>query len=241
MTPPTGSDQLTRKQKREQARAERKAAEAAARARAARRKRMSQLGGALVVLIVVGVVILVAANKGGGGSSGATNTPTASGPLPGLQISSAPWAPEYNSLINRLQKLNLPSENDAAYHVHAHLTVYVNGKQVTVPAQVGIDPQAQFLAPLHTHDTTGVIHMEATQAYPFTLGQFFDVWGVKFTSTQLGSYQAGNGNVLATYVNGKQVPDGPSYVLKPHDLVMVGYGRPGSFPTSYQYTFAPGL
>jgi hypothetical protein len=241
MTVPTGSDELTRKQRREQARAERRAKEAAERARAARRKRMNQFGGALVALIVVAVVAVVAAGSGGSSHAGPAPGPTASGTLPGLQISGAPWTPEYNGLALRLQDLNLPSESDAAYHQHAHLQIYVNGKPVTVPAQIGIDPQGQFLAPLHTHDTTGVIHMESSQAYPFKLGQFFDVWGVRFTPTQLGGYTAGNGNVLVTYVNGTQVPNGPAYVLKPHDLVLVAYGKPGSFPTSYKYTFAPGL
>lgn len=240
MTSPTGSDELTRKQKREQARAARKALEAAERARAARRKRMSQLGGALVALVVVAVVVVVAAGSGGKHSVSPTG-PTASGSLPGLSIGTAPWHPEYNTLAQRLQSLNLPTESDAAYHQHAHLLVYVNGKSITVPGQIGIDPQGQFLAPLHTHDTTGVIHMEASQAYPFTLGQFFDVWGVKFSQTQLGGYQPGNGSVLVTYVNGQQVANGPSYQLKPHDLVLVAYGKPGSFPTSYTYQFAQGL
>lgn len=237
------TDELTRKQKREQARAERKAAEAAEAARHARRRRMNQLGGAVVALIVVAIVVVVAASSGGGGSSknAAQTAPATNGSLPGLQVSNAPWSPEYNGLAQRLQLMNLPTESDAAYHVHAHLSVYVNGKNVTVPAQVGIDPQGQFLAPLHTHDTSGVIHMESSQTYPFKLGQFFDVWGVKFTTNQLGGYQAGNGNVLTTYVNGQPVANGPGYVIKPHDLIIVSYGKPGSAPKSQPYSFAPGL
>ena len=241
-SPPT--DELTRKQRREQARAERKAAEAAEAARQARRKRMNQIGGAVIALVVVAIVVVVALSSGGGSSNSTTagqTAPTSAGSLPGLQVSKAPWSPEYNSLAQRLNQMSLPTESDAAYHIHAHLSVYVDGKNVPVPAQVGIDPQGQFLAPLHTHDTSGVVHMESSQTYPFTLGQFFNVWGVKFTNTQLGGYQAGNGQVLSTYVNGKPVTNAPSYVMKPHDVIVVGYGKPGSFPANQPYSFAAGL
>ncbi len=57
--------ELTRKERREQARANRKAAEEAHAATAARRTRLTQLGGAVVVVVVAIVVILIAT---GGGS-----------------------------------------------------------------------------------------------------------------------------------------------------------------------------
>jgi protein-disulfide isomerase len=56
---------LTRKQRREQARAERKALEEAEAAGAARRKRLIQLGGVAGVVVVIIVVILVATSGGG--------------------------------------------------------------------------------------------------------------------------------------------------------------------------------
>ena len=93
---------------------------------------------------------------------------------------------------------------------------------------------------MHTHDASGVIHIESSEQYPFTLGQFFTIWGVKFTATQLGSYVAGAGNVLAVYANGKPVSNPAGYVMKPHDDIVVGYGKPGSFPTSFQNNWAPG-
>ncbi len=68
MTPASGTDpDLTRKERREQARAERKAMEAAA-AQSAQRKRMIQLGGVIGVVVVIVVVIVVATS--GGGSAG---------------------------------------------------------------------------------------------------------------------------------------------------------------------------
>jgi protein-disulfide isomerase len=63
----TGSDEtgVTRKQRREQARASRKAGEEAAAGDAARRKRLAQLGGAVGVVVIAIVVILIATSGGG--------------------------------------------------------------------------------------------------------------------------------------------------------------------------------
>jgi hypothetical protein len=82
--------------------------------------------------------------------------------------------------------------------------------------------------------------MEAVQPYPFKLGQFFTVWGVAFSPTQLGGYHAGKGLVLQTWVNGKLIGNGVAYVMKPHDRIVVGFGKPGSFPHQNNFKFSPG-
>jgi protein-disulfide isomerase len=61
-------EDLTRKQRREQAREQRKAMEEAEAASAVRRKRLTQLGSAVAVVVVAIVVILIA--TGGGSKSG---------------------------------------------------------------------------------------------------------------------------------------------------------------------------
>jgi protein-disulfide isomerase len=67
-------EELTRKQRREQARAERKALEEAEASGAVRRKRLTQLGIAGAVVIVAIVVIAIVAG-GGGKSGGASSKP----------------------------------------------------------------------------------------------------------------------------------------------------------------------
>jgi hypothetical protein len=47
-------------------------------------------------------------------------------------------------------------------------------------------PFAVVFSPIHTHDTSGIVHIESPTVRPFTLGQFFDVWGVRFTSDCIG-------------------------------------------------------
>ncbi|MHB9754315.1 hypothetical protein ACYBSK_08055 [Streptomyces sp. BYX5S] len=66
-------------------------------------------------------------------------------------------------------------------HIHPHLTVYADGRRVTVPADLGIDrsgPKPRY-SPLHTHDTSGTVHVESPQWRDFTLGQFLTEWGVR--------------------------------------------------------------
>ncbi len=101
---------------------------------------------------------------------------------------------------------------------------------MTVPANVGLSP-AVGEVPLHTHDTSGVLHIEAGQPYPFKLGQFFEVWGVKFTDTQLGGYKNHGSEQVRAYVDGKPLRDPVNHVLAAHDNLVVAYGKPGSFPT----------
>lgn len=60
------------------------------------------------------------------------------------------------------------------YHIHAHLTILRDGNALAVPAHIGLQGCAYEL---HTHDQSGVIHVETSSARTFTLGQLFAVWG----------------------------------------------------------------
>src|SRR5579885_247542 len=61
------------------------------------------------------------------------------------------------------------------FHIHAHLDLIVDSKPITIPAGIGIKPN-ECLYWLHTHNTSGVIHIESPQQTTFTLGQFIQVW-----------------------------------------------------------------
>jgi hypothetical protein len=66
------------------------------------------------------------------------------------------------------------------YHVHTHLSIFLNGEALAVPASIGAVAQSATTEchyPLHTHDPTGLLHAHATTETFFTLGQFFRVWG----------------------------------------------------------------
>jgi hypothetical protein len=237
----------SRKEQKEKLRQERLERERAAQASADRKRRLQIGGGAALLAVIVAVVVVLIASSGGGGGSSSTastsgtksggDTGVPAGAQVGLQDGPAPWKPEYSFLAQRLAAFNFPQQTDIGYHVHAQLNVYVNGKQTPVPANLGIDPQGRFISPIHTHDTTGVVHMESTRYYPFTLGEFVNVWGVYFTNNQLGAYKDGNGNVLQLWVNGKQIADPVHYRMRPHDVMVLGYGKPGSFPHKKTFAF----
>lgn len=230
-------------------RAESKAAARAAKLEAMRRQQQlaQRRRTATIVAVIVAVLAAVAAvigvslaNSDGTKSSSATASSLLS-TLPGLQTGPAPWQPEYAHLSQRLDTLHLPPSGTETYHIHAHLAIYVDGKPVTVPANVGLSAAAQLFSPLHTHDATGVIHIEAARpSKAFTLGAFFDVWGVLFTGNQLGSYRSGGNQAVSTYVNGRRVANPVDYRLQPHDNIVIGYGTPGSFPHKVAFTWPPG-
>ena len=230
----------SRKEEKERLRRERLAREQAEAAAASRRRRIMFGGGAAAVIAVVAIVAIAIASSGGS-KSGSSSGGDSSGLQAGLQTGPPPWPPEYTHLADRFQASGLPQSGTESYHIHAQLRIYVNGKQIQVPAYIGIDPQGQFLAALHTHDASGIVHMEADNYYPFKLGQFFDIWGVKFTNTQIGAYYNQGKNTLQVYVNGKKVADPMNYKMQRHDSIVVGYGPPGSFPTKVQANFPNGL
>ena len=59
------------------------------------------------------------------------------------------------------------------FHIHVHLDIFINGQNSTVPALIGITNSCFYW--LHTHDDTGIIHIESPVNKTFTLGQFFDI------------------------------------------------------------------
>lgn len=188
--------------------------------------------GALAVAVLAAFAVALASSS----HPAATHRAAA-----GLQTGPAPWAPEHASLGRRLAALHLPAQSDTAFHIHALLRIFVDGRFVPVPAQIGIDPQGRFLAPLHTHDASGVVHIEADRRFPFTLGQFFTIWGVRFTDARIGGYADRGARRLRVYVDGRPVAHPSEHVLRAHDRIVVGYGPPGSFPTVDRTPFPPGL
>lgn len=158
-----------------------------------------------------------------------------------VQTGPAPWPPEYTFLDRRLAALRLPGQSDTVFHIHALLRIFVDGRPVPVPARIGIDPQGRFLAPLHTHDSSGIVHIEADRPFAFTLGQFFTIWGVRFTDARIGGYADHGAERLRVYVNGRPVAHPAAHVLHAHDRIVVSYGRPGSFPTVDATPFPHGL
>jgi hypothetical protein len=149
---------------------------------------------------------------------------------PGLQTTQPPWKPEYASLQQRVREMGLPPVGKETFHIHAMLHVYVNGLLSPVPADIGIEAGKGREASLHTHDGTGIVHMETNRRYPFTLGDFFSVWGVKLGPAQVGGLTGLGGDHLHFYLNGRRLANPAAHVLHNGDSVVIGYGKDSSFP-----------
>ncbi len=122
------------------------------------------------------------------------------------------------------------------FHIHAHLDVIVDGKSSTVPAGIGIKPN-ECLYWLHTHNTSGVIHIEAPQETKFTLGQFIQVWDdTPGISPKFDEMINGDKN-FKVFVNGFEYKDGYDKIpLNAHDEIVIVSGNvPPNLPQSYEF------
>lgn len=62
-------------------------------------------------------------------------------------------------------------------HIHPHLQIFVDGENEIIPANIGLSSKCE--RSIHTHDTNGIIHVEAQDNRQYTLGDFFSVWDKK--------------------------------------------------------------
>src|SRR5262245_7269677 len=149
------------------------------------------------------VALIAALAIAGCGSSGNSAPPGLTIAGPALQTGPPPWPPEYTHLAQRLRIIGIPRGGKETFHIHSMLHIYVNGLLVPLPAEIGLDTAKGIESSMHTHDSTGIIHMEAPHAFRYTLGDFFMVWGVKLGPAQVGGLTGYGGDKLHFFLNGK--------------------------------------
>jgi len=117
-------------------------------------------------------------------------------PIPRAPVAAASATEAGGSPVGAIE---CSSSEQTLFHIHARLTVFVNGAARLVPLGIGI-PRAQaestsagpFVGSgscfywLHTHAADGIIHIESPIHRLYTLGNFFDIWGQPLSSTQVG-------------------------------------------------------
>lgn len=116
-----------------------------------------------------------------------------------------------------------------AFHIHAHLSIFLDGQAVTIPAAVGIAPSG-CLYWLHTHISDGIIHIEAPDPRSFVLGNFLDIWKQQFAQL---NYPKAFGLTAGwrAFVNGKLVTGNFRTIsLKAHALITLAYHSPDVRP-----------
>jgi hypothetical protein len=180
-------------------------------------------------ILVLMVLVLALA-----GCSSGTDVKQAT-PAPEPASGGAPWPAPPDPLDLAVAAGLKPEAHEfLAYHVHAHLDVFVNGSPVEVPAGIGInidDPAVHTvqtdagptyggidppcagpcISPLHTHAPDGVLHTEAAADHPNTLGEFFTEWDVALTAQCVGGYCSPDASVQV-FVNGKPFTGDPASI-----------------------------
>jgi hypothetical protein len=206
-----------------------------------RRRRMRQGGIALAAIVLVAVVAFLIYSN-----SSQTSAPKAQpDQLTGLNTGPPPWPAKLDGLYQRLQAIGLPPQAVEGQGLHSdqHLDIYVDGQPVQIPQGIGIPPgyrgdpgttSTDFISILHTHDTSGIVHVEAPSVTQYTLGEFFDVWGVKFTPQCLGSLCETKDKKIQVYVNGKLQTGDPTKIafsLEPlSQEIVLSYGTKAELP-----------
>lgn len=113
-----------------------------------------------------------------------------------------------------------------AEHYHPHLQITINGTEIPVPANIGVDPSTGAMSAVHTHEEDGTIHIEADKSGEvFTLGQLFTQWGVKLTPTQIGGVHAKPGDKVILTSDGTRVAGDPMALrLRPEQDIELRLG-----------------
>jgi hypothetical protein len=214
-----------------------------------RRRQLWPLSGAglsLLTVAVVGAGVAIAVALHGSGSP-TGNAPFGT-PLAAPTPTPAVLAPVSTTVTGQpIDDIQCLGSEQLVFHIHAHLAVYVGGSPRTVPEGIGILPPRQETQVaglptvisgscfywLHSHTPDGIIHIESPLQRTYTLGNWFDIWGIPLDATHVGP---ATGTVVA-YLN-RQVYSGDirAIPLDAHNLIQLDVNgnvapAPFTFPT----------
>ena len=136
--------------------------------------------------------------------------------------------PDINAQVTGENK----TSNKIIMHIHSNLNVTVNGNLLIVPNGIGINSTlwndhsldkfgterkttifgiiTPAMSPLHTHDSSGTIHVESTEYRNYTLGQFLNIWGIPL-----------EGSRVNLFIDGNSTDNYSNYVLKDREKMIL--------------------
>jgi len=145
----------------------------------------------------------------------------------------------FESLTSRQVVMQCTTDMATQFHIHAHLVMMIDKQNVPVPAEIGIDDATQCMHSIHTHDDTGVIHIEAPVQKDFTLADFFYIWGKSFNKDQIMDSKVDATHGLKMYVDGKEVQSFENLVLQDTQDIFIDYyllkDGPDAVPAFYPW------
>ena len=156
-----------------------------------------------IVLLVAALWCAAALTACGSSSKDAASETTTATTVPGVVV----WPRPDNTMdLAEAAGVVIDDQEHLDYHEHALLKITRDGEVVQVPANIGVGEST--ISELHTHDTSGTLHLESASEISFTLGNFFDTWGVELSETCVGEYCTPDDNVTFT-VDGKPYDGDP--------------------------------
>jgi hypothetical protein len=118
----------------------------------------------VIAAFAVTMLVAVAPSAASARSTAPPSTPPTSAPL---------------AVRARAAKIPVLKAEAFATHTHTLVEINVDGKPVVIPAEIGIDDAAGRITAVHSHDETGIVHVESPKAgATFGLDQFLTLWGV---------------------------------------------------------------
>jgi hypothetical protein len=148
--------------------------------------------------------------------------------LGGLMIASSLFGPSIKTYAT-VAGVDCQSGERLEYHSHAHLSILIQGEVLKVPKDIGVREECLFW--LHTHNDSGLIHLEAPEPRDYTLGQFFEIWGQPLSETQLLDRVADSSHQITATVDGEPWEGDPAdIVLKDGVTIVLQYGPPFGEP-----------
>lgn len=196
----------------------------------------------IVAAAIIGVALVArggSSSSGGGDRSATVVTSRLSHDKIDF-VSAGTWPVNYTDLAGAMSALGLTPTQEAASvnHYHVHIQMTVDGHDVPIPAQIGLDAATGTFSEVHTHDDTGVVHIESgNTAFRATLSDVFDMWGVYFSPKCIGGYCGG----VQMWVNGKPSTAFGDLVLQSHMAITLLEGTaPKGFKPAKSYNFPAG-
>ena len=122
---------------------------------------------------------------------------------------------------NREVALTCTTDMATKFHIHPHLEIIINNQKQETPANIGI--AYTCMNALHTHDTSGIIHVESPEIRDFILADFFAVWNKPFNKDQILDYKVDAQHTIRVTVNGSEVQDFENTVLRDKDQIVINY------------------
>ncbi|MCC7436814.1 hypothetical protein IT402_03010 [Candidatus Nomurabacteria bacterium] len=125
------------------------------------------------------------------------------------------------SMTSREAALLCTTDMATEFHIHPELKIIINGQEVQLPNNIGIKPGC--MNSLHTHDSTGVLHVESPVKKDFVIGDFFAVWQKDFSKEKILDYSVSENSEILISVNGELVDTYENTLLEDKDKIVIEY------------------